>query len=111
MYQKLILIFLIIFSAVLFANPGSEIKGKVIDGEIKQPLTGVNIYIKDTQTGTTTDEDGNFNIADIPSGMKGVPISLVTAGILMAPLAHRLLHRLHLDMEGEAGGGRNHDKP
>ncbi|HNR46955.1 MAG TPA: hypothetical protein PKO03_07790 [Anaerolineaceae bacterium] len=26
---------------------------------------------------------------------------LVTASILMAPLAHRLLHRLHLDMEGE----------
>lgn len=77
MYQKLILIFLIIFSAVLFANPGSEIKGKVIDGEIKQPLTGVNIYIKDTQTGTTTDEDGNFNIADIPSGTYQIVFSYI----------------------------------
>ncbi|CAL1519160.1 SusC/RagA family TonB-linked outer membrane protein [Chitinophaga sp. MM2321] len=37
------------------------IKGKVTDNENK-PLIGVNIRIKDSQTGTTTNEDGDYSI-------------------------------------------------
>ena len=32
-------------------------------------------------------------------------IFLVVAGIIIAPLAHRLLHRLHLDLDEEPGAG------
>ena len=32
-------------------------------------------------------------------------IFLVVAGIIIAPLAHRLLHRLHLDLDDDMGTG------
>lgn len=38
------------------------IKGKVIDGSTSKPIKGVNIMVKGTTTGTTTDELGAFEI-------------------------------------------------
>ena len=40
----------------------------VLDIETKTPLIGVNIYIKSTQTGTTTDLDGNYKIINLEPG-------------------------------------------
>jgi len=38
------------------------IKGNVIDSETKAPIHGVNVFIKNTFIGTTTDFNGNFNM-------------------------------------------------
>lgn len=40
----------------------SQVKGKVLDGE-SLPLPGVNVMVKGTTIGTTTDFDGNYSIA------------------------------------------------
>jgi len=39
------------------------VKGKVIDGGDKTPIPGVTIFIKGTQNGTQTDENGNYSIS------------------------------------------------
>ncbi|MGV3600421.1 MAG: carboxypeptidase-like regulatory domain-containing protein, partial [Dyadobacter fermentans] len=39
------------------------IKGRVTDSESKEPLPGVNILVKGTQTGTSTDAGGNYSLA------------------------------------------------
>lgn len=39
-----------------------NIKGKVTDALSREPLPGVNVFIKGTTTGTITDVDGNYNI-------------------------------------------------
>jgi len=38
------------------------IKGKVIDGSTSKPIKGVNIIVQGTTTGTTSDENGAFEI-------------------------------------------------
>lgn len=43
-----------------------EVQGSVIDGETGDPIPGVNVAIQGTTVGTTTDSDGNFQIA-LPS--------------------------------------------
>lgn len=38
------------------------ISGTVTDKDLKEPLIGVNVLLKGTQTGTVTDMDGNYTI-------------------------------------------------
>ena len=38
-------------------------------------------------------------------------VFLVIAGVLVAPVAHRFLHRLHLGMEGDAPDHEPHPRP
>lgn len=52
----------LIFSTSLLAQNSNTVKGTVIDAGSEQPLPGVNIVVKDTQQGTTTDSEGNFSI-------------------------------------------------
>lgn len=57
---SLMALFLMLISHVLAQN---TISGKVVDDETKEPLTGVNIFIPNAQTGVTSDSKGNFTLA------------------------------------------------
>jgi hypothetical protein len=50
-------------------NNTSTIKGRVMDAGYEEPLPGVNVVVKGTNYGTTTDLEGNFSI-DVPAGHK-----------------------------------------
>lgn len=41
------------------------VSGNVTDGNM--PLPGVNVFVNDTNNGTTTDFDGNFSLSNVPS--------------------------------------------
>ncbi|MBD2769081.1 carboxypeptidase-like regulatory domain-containing protein [Hymenobacter sp. BT664] len=47
------------------ATPAQQliIRGQVLDGADGSPVQGVNIFINDTEFGTTTDEKGRFELA------------------------------------------------
>ncbi|UCH64605.1 MAG: TonB-dependent receptor, partial [Ignavibacterium sp.] len=78
--KKLVLIMLVMGSTLLSAQtdePIGSIKGKVIDRETKSPLIGANIYIKNTQTGTTTDREGNYEIPNVSVGLTTVVFSYI----------------------------------
>ncbi|WP_303316767.1 TonB-dependent receptor [Flavivirga abyssicola] len=62
------LLFALVFSlSGMVANAQtSTVSGTVTDGKI--PLPGVNIIVKNTANGTSTDFDGNFTISDVSSG-------------------------------------------
>ena len=47
----------------LQAGTEVTIKGRVTDSESKEPLPGVNILVKGTQTGTSTEANGNYTLA------------------------------------------------
>ncbi len=51
------------------ATMDQEVKGHVKDGETDQPLPGVNIILKGSDKGTTTDIDGNYRI-NVPDGSR-----------------------------------------
>jgi TonB family protein len=42
--------------------PGMNVSGKIISSDYKQPIAGVNVIVKGTNTGAITDTGGNFNI-------------------------------------------------
>jgi hypothetical protein len=59
--MKSLLIFLLSFT-VVSALAQSRISGKVTDARTGEALPFVSVYIKNTNTGTTTDEHGVYNI-------------------------------------------------
>jgi hypothetical protein len=76
--KKLCLIF-ILTSTFLAAGtdlPGS-VTGRITDKETKSPLIGVNIYIKNTGTGTTTDLKGNYELKNVPAGLVSIVFSYI----------------------------------
>lgn len=78
--KTFVLFLLLISSSAIFAQndePKGSIMGKVIDWETKAPLIGVNIYIKNTQIGTTTDMEGNYEFKNIPVGLLNVVYSYI----------------------------------
>jgi hypothetical protein len=78
--KKTMSILILITVSALFAQnnePEGSIKGKVVDIETKAPLIGVNIYIKNTQTGISTDNEGNYEITGIPVGLINVVFSYI----------------------------------
>ncbi|MEW7290603.1 carboxypeptidase-like regulatory domain-containing protein [Aquimarina sp. 2304DJ70-9] len=60
---KLIFIVLILFQIPLLAQDGSyTVTGTIVDARDKTPLPGVNILVKGTSNGTSSDFDGNYSI-------------------------------------------------
>jgi len=59
---KLVLVTFLFSVMASFAQEAFNVKGKVVSGDDELPIPGVNVIVKGTTTGTTTDFDGNFVI-------------------------------------------------
>lgn len=59
------------------AQQDGTIVGTVTDSTNGQPLPGVNVVIANTQQGTSTDQQGNFRIADVEPGSYTLQASFV----------------------------------
>ena len=55
------------------------IRGTVIDKQSKTPLPGANIVLLDSEpfNGTTTNENGEFRLEDVPTGRQGIIVSFI----------------------------------
>ena len=53
------------------------IVGKVIDAKTGKPLFGVNIIVKKTLFGTSSDIKGNFSITNLPIGIYDIEASMI----------------------------------
>src|SRR5687768_13478589 len=64
-------IFLLIFCFVFFiktqAQSSSQIAGRVIDFDTRQPLKGVSIIVRENKQGTITNDSGFFSL-NVPKG-------------------------------------------
>jgi len=69
-FTKILYLFvsLLIFSSYLIAGTTGKISGKVIDKSTGEALPGVNIVIKGTNYGTTTNLDGEYSLINIQPG-------------------------------------------
>lgn len=70
-----IVLLLIIFTIQLTSKENYSISGKVVDKKDNSPLIGVDIYVNELRTGTTTNGKGIFSINNIPSGTYNIRIS------------------------------------
>ena len=56
-------------STQAFAQERGSMRGKVIDSATKEGLVGVNVIIKGTYYGATTDLEGNYEIKNVSHGI------------------------------------------
>jgi outer membrane receptor for ferrienterochelin and colicin len=68
---KLFVIIISVFltSIIVSAGTTGKIAGVVTDETTGEPLVGVNVIIKDTFLGSSTDENGEFFILNVPPGV------------------------------------------
>lgn len=66
----------LMISITLFAQQG-VIKGKLTDAKTLEPMPFANVYLIDTEYGTTTNIDGEFIIANIKPGVYSISFSFV----------------------------------
>lgn len=76
--------------------------GKIVD-ELEQPLVGVSIHIKEANTGTTTDESGNFSLR-LASDMYTVSITYIGFKSIERALVltQNVHHQFKLEMDTQA---------
>ncbi|MCF0160849.1 MAG: SusC/RagA family TonB-linked outer membrane protein, partial [Bacteroidaceae bacterium] len=77
MSKKIALIFTCLFAMVSMAFAQSRVTGVVTASEDGEPVMGASILVKGTSVGTTTDLDGKFTLAGIPSGSKTLVVSYI----------------------------------
>jgi iron complex outermembrane receptor protein len=73
------MIFLFVFLLIINENISAQtysIIGKVTDMKSK-PVPGVNVILLNTNYGAATDENGNYKIIDIPSGVYTIEFSAI----------------------------------
>jgi TonB-dependent starch-binding outer membrane protein SusC len=78
--KKVGLLLMFLFCLTAAWSQSRQLKGKVIDKSSGLPLTDVTVSIKGTNTGTTTDKDGNFTINAPGTGKVDLEVSLVSYG-------------------------------
>ena len=65
--MKFILPFILAFALVTgLSGQNINVSGKVVSSMDDEPLIGVNVIIKGTAAGTTTDLEGNYTLANVP---------------------------------------------
>lgn len=74
--MKRTLLFFLLFTGIYCTIHAQRIKGKVSSSEDGEVLLGVTVMVKNTSIGTTTDVDGNFELA----AAKGVTLVFTYIG-------------------------------
>ena len=83
-----ILLFLIIFLLPVISNSqeqvGSCIYGNIIDAETREPIAYANIFISSSSIGAASDENGYFELRNIPHGRYEIIASVLGYELLKA---------------------------
>ena len=77
MNRHVLLVLFSLLSTALWAQTGT-VRGTVKDGKTKESLIGCTVRVDGTQLGSTTDIEGNFNLANVPAGTHKIVISYVS---------------------------------
>lgn len=71
---------LVVFQISLIGSVQAQqrtISGTVIDAEYNEPLPGVNVFVNNTNIGTSTDENGEYTLSGIPANADSLVFSFV----------------------------------
>ncbi len=75
MKSLLVLFVLLTFPNYFFAQ--GTLKGRVVNAEDRKPLPFANVFLANTTKGTTTSDQGEFTLSQIPAGTQELVISYV----------------------------------
>ena len=74
--KSMVLLFLFISSSLMLQAQDQTVTGKVIDRETGRGIVGVTVKLKNSNTATQTDADGNFTLR-VPSAESIITFSSV----------------------------------
>ncbi|MCK0124145.1 TonB-dependent receptor [Gelidibacter sp. F2691] len=69
--------YLLLFLAIPTIYAQNTLQGNVVDKNTNEPLIFANIYVPQLEKGTTSDEDGNYQMPNIPNGTYKVIVSTI----------------------------------
>ncbi len=75
--KKILVCFILCASMITAQKYDNYIKGRIIEKQTGKPLPGVNVYLNETLSGTTSDETGNFKIYSITPGNHELVASMI----------------------------------
>jgi outer membrane receptor protein involved in Fe transport len=75
--MKRVLMWLLLAAAPLWAQDAGKISGVIRDRSTKEAIPGVNVVVRGTKFGGSTDLDGSFYILNVPPGRYEVTASMV----------------------------------
>ena len=84
-YSSLLLVFFLLSTTILIAQPVGIVTGIVKDQASGEPLPAVNILIKGTVLGTTSNINGEFIIKKLPPGSYTLRFSMMGYKLLEEP--------------------------
>jgi hypothetical protein len=64
-------------TSILFASTTGKISGRVTDSSTGEGLAGANIMIENSGRGTSSDENGNYFIINVPVGRHDISASYI----------------------------------
>jgi len=77
MIKRFLPILILLFCQMTFAQSKGSISGKITDAKTHEPLFGVNIILKGTYYGASSNIDGKYKIDNISSGSYTIEVSLI----------------------------------
>jgi len=79
MRTLLIILFATLTNFTIFGQYSQTIRGTITDKDSHSPLIGANIVLVNSNpsSGTTSDKDGNYRLANVPLGRQAVLVSYV----------------------------------
>jgi len=88
---------LVTITTSLFGQENGSIKGVVKDFQGLVSLTGANVYIKDSQTGSSTNSNGEYEIKNISAGTYTIICSFMGYGTIENLVTLKSGQTVHLD--------------
>ena len=102
-----IALFVFIFSAShsIFAQNTASVSGVVKDASTGEILVGANVYFKGTSIGTTSDENGKYEIRNIPEGTYTFDVTYITFKDYEKEITIKSGDKLKFNIKLEYSGG------
>ena len=80
--KRLLSLFMLLLAVGIISAQQLKVTGTVLDKKTNEPIIGASVLVKNTTNGVITDLDGHFELTNVPKGMRGVAIVMITAGLL-----------------------------
>lgn len=99
--KKVLQLTLLLFPFIMFAQQKTIITGKVYDATTREPLPFVNLVLKNTTTGTTTDIDGAYKI-ETYTASDSIQASYVGYDLASKPIIHNKTQVIDIFLQSES---------